>query len=246
LGLVPILLPFWRSPVLPHPLLLPFTHPVLPLKILSSTQSITGLIVVGELLPPIPSSHVDNTQLHSLRYLRASHSLLGGVWLGDNAVSIDGTPMAFDEEGTVLGDSIYTAFLLQEAIRLFNVRETSEGDIQTNALIMCDSIAFGYCAKLIPFPEVASVLEFLLQHLADTISLLLLSRLIQLYTMLHVATSECPTPDSTKFFWRMREGGLQIVPMEGSIKSHLTLSSMTAFLAEEFRHTFLQWSFGKI
>lgn len=96
---------------------------------------------MGELLPPLPSSNGDSPQLHSLRYLRASHSLLGGVWLGDNIVSIDGTPAAFDEEGTPLGDSIYTAFLLQEAIRLVNVKEISEDDSGTNALIMCDSTA---------------------------------------------------------------------------------------------------------
>ena len=57
------------------------------------------------------------------RYLRADHSLLGGVWVGDKAF------------GNEIGDSIYSAFVLQEAIRLAE-RERLDGGGE-NALIMC-------------------------------------------------------------------------------------------------------------
>jgi len=49
--------------------------------------------------------------------------LLGGVWVGK---------MAF---GNKLGDSIYAAFVLQEAIRLTKRERVDKGE--ENALIMC-------------------------------------------------------------------------------------------------------------
>jgi hypothetical protein len=92
--------------------------------------------VVGDILPAESASD----KLHSLRYLRASHSLIGGVWIRDEAVTIDGSAAASDEEGTPLGDSIYSAFVLQEAARL--VDTLSEGRETQKALIMYDAIAF--------------------------------------------------------------------------------------------------------
>jgi hypothetical protein len=55
--------------------------------------------------------------------MRADHSLLGGVWIGEKAF------------GQEIGDSIYTAFVLQEAIRLVKRERVDEGD--EHALIMC-------------------------------------------------------------------------------------------------------------
>ena len=49
--------------------------------------------------------------------------MLGGVWVGSRAF------------GNKIGDSIYTAFVLQEAIRLAE-RERIDGG-EENALIMC-------------------------------------------------------------------------------------------------------------
>ncbi|KAK7470402.1 hypothetical protein VKT23_001829 [Stygiomarasmius scandens] len=122
-----------KSPVLPHPYPptgnqevkrvtkepkppagLPFKHPSYPLIIHSSVQSTTGLIVVGEALEN-PDSPV-----HAVRYLRAAHSILGGVWVGSNVRSLDDEAPMYDARGVPLGDSIYGTFVLQEAARLVN------------------------------------------------------------------------------------------------------------------------------
>ena len=110
----------------------PYVHPTSPIRILSSSQSVTGRIVVGEDLN------------HGFRYLRADHSILGGVWIGDKVVRIgeDGKMQRAgdvqgsglfrtDIHGAKLGDSIYSAFVLQEGARLHR----SEME-QKNALIM--------------------------------------------------------------------------------------------------------------
>jgi hypothetical protein len=103
-------------------------------KILSSTQSNTGVIVVGDVLDTPAGSQ--KTYPTSLRYLRAAHSLLGGAWINDAAVVKDASFAMFDMQGTRLGDPIYAAFVLQEAVRLVN--STGRGDDWTNsdALIM--------------------------------------------------------------------------------------------------------------
>ena len=111
----------------------PYTHLTYPIRILFSARSTTGLIVVGEALPaPGGFDRTSNTP-HSLRYLRAAHSLLGGVWTHDRVITIDDTPLAFDAQGEPLGDSIYSAFYLQEAARLAD--NTKDGK-RVNALIM--------------------------------------------------------------------------------------------------------------
>ncbi|KAI0307094.1 hypothetical protein B0F90DRAFT_1813906 [Multifurca ochricompacta] len=115
-----------NPPLLPRPVTRPYTHPNFPLRILSSTSSVTGVIVVGESLP----SDVQGTSERyptSLRYLRASHSILGGVWIGDKIATRANSAPLLDAEGTPLGDSIYSAFVLQEAVRLIN---TSDRAIQ--------------------------------------------------------------------------------------------------------------------
>jgi hypothetical protein len=110
---------------------LPYTHPSFPLRILSSTQSVTGLIVVGEGIPHADARKDDRRT--PIRYLRASHSLLGGVWIGNDIARIDGAPLTVDEQGTPLGDSIYSAFVLQEAARLVN---STSKRVQDNVLVV--------------------------------------------------------------------------------------------------------------
>ena len=70
-----------------QPLTSTFQHPTYPLQILSSVSSVTGLIVVGQALP-IPGESSDNV-ISSVRYLRAAHSLLGGVWTHERVTVID-------------------------------------------------------------------------------------------------------------------------------------------------------------
>lgn len=131
------LFPILRSPTLAGSGIFPYQIQDYPLRILSSKDSVTGVVVVGELLPPKPKSEVvDPTTMHSFRYLRASHSLLGGVWIGSSVASLDNVPSRTDQAGTPLGDSIYSTFVLQEAVRLIN--NNVQGDIskRENALIV--------------------------------------------------------------------------------------------------------------
>ena len=97
----------------------PYTHPSGKVTILSSKQSTTGIIVVGE-TPP------GDRPISQMRYLRASHSLLGGVWINERAASVDPSLAMHDAAGNQLGDSVYPVFNLQEAVRLIN--STSRGD----------------------------------------------------------------------------------------------------------------------
>ncbi|KAG8915699.1 hypothetical protein FRC01_003536 [Tulasnella sp. 417] len=83
-------------------------------KILAQKQSVTGLVQVAEDLDT------------GFRYMRCDHSLLGGVWVGEERIgSLKTTrwenPPAggTDLEGVKLGDPIYSAFMLQDAMRLF-------------------------------------------------------------------------------------------------------------------------------
>ncbi|KAI0335636.1 hypothetical protein GY45DRAFT_1317006 [Cubamyces sp. BRFM 1775] len=104
-----------RGPTLPKPLLEPYQHPLVPFKILSSVQSsYSGVVVVGQILGP----QTDFGNMDHLRYLRAGHSLLGGVWTGPKAQYADPSMILYDEAGESLGDSIYSAFVLQEVARL--------------------------------------------------------------------------------------------------------------------------------
>ena len=135
--LCPLLL--WRlgPPVLPQPLTEPYTHPSFPLRILSSVPSLTGIIVVGEILPSdtwVPGT--PGSYPSSLRYLRASHSILGGVWIGDQVAQRGSGAPLLDAEGTPLGDSIYSAFVLQEAVRLIDTSDRTIPTGQEKALFM--------------------------------------------------------------------------------------------------------------
>lgn len=132
--------PILKSPVLPHPLKQPYLHPDFPLLVHSSVQSVTGLISVGEALPPPKFNGEPDEEMHSVRWLRADHSILGGVWMGAKIGVIDDTPPLEDAFGTMLGDSIYSTFVLQEAVRMVNsTAKAKKGDLN-NALIMYVSL----------------------------------------------------------------------------------------------------------
>lgn len=69
-----------------------------------------------------------------MRYLRAGHSLLGGVWTGERSYRKDGKgPLGLDANLNAIGDSIYSAFIVQEAARLVETPTKSE---QETALFM--------------------------------------------------------------------------------------------------------------
>jgi len=88
----------------------PCTTPLFPyiaangtMRILARTQSNTGLVVIAESLNG------------PFRFMRCDQSLLGGRWLVDP----NGEPApGFNPKATAVGESIYSAFLLQEAVRL--------------------------------------------------------------------------------------------------------------------------------
>ncbi|GLB34029.1 putative spermine spermidine synthase [Lyophyllum shimeji] len=124
------------APVLPHPLREAYTHPAHPIQIHSSVQSTTGVVVVGEALPPPDYDRQDDEAMHSVRYLRASHSILGGVWTGSKVHVLDDEPPQRDSFGTPLGDSIYSTFVLQEAARLVNSTKRAKDGLWENALII--------------------------------------------------------------------------------------------------------------
>ena len=93
------------------------------------------MVVVGESL-----ESQNGTGVEHMRYLRAGHSLLGGVWVGPKAVAMEPDLLLQDEAGDKLGDSVYTAFILQEAALLAS---KAGNDRPKNALIMyvpCDDL----------------------------------------------------------------------------------------------------------
>lgn len=93
-----------ESPIYTHALnkdSFPVFHPRHPEnQIFSSTKSITGQVIVGELKPISTYQKYSTT----MRYLRVDHSLIGGAWV--------------DMETNKMIHTIYPVFLLQEAARL--------------------------------------------------------------------------------------------------------------------------------
>ncbi|KIY51928.1 spermine/spermidine synthase [Fistulina hepatica ATCC 64428] len=124
------------SPILPHPLREPYQHPTYPLRILSSVVSNTGLILVGEALPFPLDVKKENGMLEDIRYLRASHSLLGGVWTGKQIGIVDDVEPLRDSHGTPLGDSVYGTFVVQEAVRLINSTRQGAAGVWERGLII--------------------------------------------------------------------------------------------------------------
>lgn len=90
---------------------LPYTHPNNTVRLLASAAGPTGQIVAAE-----------NLEM-GFRYLRADHSLLGGLWL--DVPQTRGQP----------GDSVYSAFMMQEGA-LFVERPMKEEGERVKALIM--------------------------------------------------------------------------------------------------------------
>lgn len=73
-------------------------------NLLARSDSVTGTIVVGESVED------------GFRFLRADHSILGGRWIGDKTY------------GAPLGESVYGAFTLQEAVRLVKREHVKESE----------------------------------------------------------------------------------------------------------------------
>jgi hypothetical protein len=126
--------PNLANPVLHHPLDKIFTYPTGKFQILDAVESVTGLIVVGDILPQLEGRKED--PLDSVRYLRASHSLLGGVWTRGKARTMDKESFVRDSFGTQLGDTVYSAFVLQEAARLVDSTEAGRKGKWKNVLTM--------------------------------------------------------------------------------------------------------------
>ncbi|QRV84071.1 spermine/spermidine synthase [Ceratobasidium sp. AG-Ba] len=80
-------------------------------RVLARSDSMTGTVVVAENL------------INNFRFLRCDHSLLGGAWMPGSQGKI---------YSNGLGDSIYSAFVVQEAVRL--VDRSSHSKSQENAL----------------------------------------------------------------------------------------------------------------
>ncbi|TFK28866.1 hypothetical protein FA15DRAFT_611603 [Coprinopsis marcescibilis] len=130
---------YLENRVLPHPLPESYTSRDGSFRVLSAAQSVTGLITVVDWLPPRPGKKQEENEnaMHSARYLRASHSILGGVWTHQKVMLLepDHRPL-IDSSGTPLGDSIYATFVLQEAVRLVNnTLKGKEGKLD-NALVI--------------------------------------------------------------------------------------------------------------
>lgn len=95
-------------------------------------HSKTGLVIVAE--HTLPSGL-------AFRYLRADHSLLGGRWildtLDDDAFKIASQEMSgLLHGGQGVGESIFSAFVLQEAVRLIARVGEPEDGTEEQALVM--------------------------------------------------------------------------------------------------------------
>ena len=87
--------------------------------LLASRKSVTGWISVGEYdMPGLGSDGDDST----MRYLRADHSLLGGLWVGHSRTELarrTGSRRSPAEKDVVRNaETIFSTFLLQEIVRL--------------------------------------------------------------------------------------------------------------------------------
>ncbi|GAA6032581.1 hypothetical protein JCM8097_004826 [Rhodosporidiobolus ruineniae] len=87
-------------------------------RILHARKSLTGWIVVGEQSTPAGPGGKEMV----FRYLRADHSLLGGLWVGPARKEIQKRKWPGEEvdekEVVQRAESIYSTFILQELVRL--------------------------------------------------------------------------------------------------------------------------------
>ncbi|EGG10495.1 uncharacterized protein MELLADRAFT_93485 [Melampsora larici-populina 98AG31] len=95
--------------------------------------STTGLITVGEFKDP-ESREV-------FRYLRSDHSLLGGIWIGPSMKSVQKkfsnlNQIQLEKIAIENSESIYSTFIIQEAIRLVKRNQTHSKKQEEEALIM--------------------------------------------------------------------------------------------------------------
>ncbi|KAH8926325.1 hypothetical protein BT69DRAFT_1278893 [Atractiella rhizophila] len=136
-----------------HPADYPYRAHSRNLRILHREKSVTGWISVGE--SPVPGTSGEGKEA---RYLRADHSLLGGLWvgverarLGYYAAADEETREEIDEKAVLTAESIYTTFLLQEAVRLVE-RSSKEGRerglvIWWICLMACGGLGTGISAR---------------------------------------------------------------------------------------------------
>lgn len=83
-------------------------------RILASTQSLTGVIAVGEQEVPGPNGE----RGYRFRYLRADHSLLGGLWTGVSEMELKRMRSTVTEAEVVKrAESIYVSSRSSHSIR---------------------------------------------------------------------------------------------------------------------------------
>ncbi|GAA5973491.1 hypothetical protein JCM21900_001812 [Sporobolomyces salmonicolor] len=84
--------------------------------VLAAKKSTTGWVVVGEQSVPGPNG----AEGYRFRFLRADHSLLGGLWTGVSELELKKKRWGrvTEEEIVQRAESIYSTFILQEIIRL--------------------------------------------------------------------------------------------------------------------------------
>ncbi|GAA5978870.1 hypothetical protein JCM5350_004852 [Sporobolomyces pararoseus] len=101
--------------------------------ILATQKSLTGVIVVGEQEIPGPNG----AEGYRFRYLRADHSLLGGLWTGVCEMELKRLRSEVTEEEVVQrAESIYSTFILQELIRLVETPEDLPHQIPEQGLVI--------------------------------------------------------------------------------------------------------------
>jgi len=89
--------------------------------VLASANGKYGLVSIGE------------NSKDQFRYLRAGHSIIGGLWIADKAVlPVDDMNPPSLLSPVQLGDSVYGAFNLQEGVRLFERPQQEEGHPERN------------------------------------------------------------------------------------------------------------------
>ncbi|GAA6048483.1 hypothetical protein JCM3770_003780 [Rhodotorula araucariae] len=97
----------------------PSSRPALPRGVLAAQKSVTGWVVVGEDTLPGGVGGAPHGGDYTFRYLRADHSLLGGLWIGPSRDQLRMRGAKVDEAEVVRrAESIYSTFILQELVRL--------------------------------------------------------------------------------------------------------------------------------
>ncbi|GJN91173.1 hypothetical protein Rhopal_004191-T1 [Rhodotorula paludigena] len=128
----------------------PTSPRALPPGILAARKSVTGWITVGEYVMPggegVESGRGDMT----FRYLRADHSLLGGLWVGPSrselkAARRSGLGEVSEKEVVRKAESIYSTFILQELVRLVDRPADLPRQSPEQGLII--GLGAGLCAR---------------------------------------------------------------------------------------------------